>query len=380
MVLLKSKQKLCVSTDWLSFSGQLILERGENPIDPAIECPYGYRLELLSGTNVFRFRAILYDHRGRKVITALWSPYSKKINQRLINFEIANFWLYSDKLQEVINLTYNIHNYTFLCFTRLDICCDFEKSVRQGKIIDNLFRHRYYVAAKQEGSGFWHKGIVTNDTHDMNWGSKKSDIKWKLYDKSRELRIESKNPQKPYIWQQWADFGMNITNVWRLEVSITNLRSIKVAGYFIDFDMYFMPDFVVTFFGEMVKQRFIIRKDERHTRKSNDTEVKLLAYPYSGIKVSTRHSKGTHQEQSAATQLLKLLDVLESPQVMQDVSLFDMIERSISQLMFKYKLNKYFMMVKEDPYRVYIRRLRANIGQGVYEGNLTSTPVFGNEE
>lgn len=379
MWLLKSKQKLMVAVDWLSFSGQMVLERGESQFEPVIECPSGYRLEMLSGTNIFRYRAILYDYKGRKVLTALWSPHSRKINQRMINFEVANFWLYTDRLREIIGLTYRIHNYTFLCFTRLDICCDFEKSVRQGKVIDSLYVHKYYVAAKNEGSGFWHKNVQEYKSHDMNWGSKKSDVKWKLYDKSKELGVLTKHPEKPYIWNAWSEFGMNVANVWRLEVSLTNLRNMKVAGYFIDFKIFFGDDFVVTFFGELLKSRFIIRKRQGHSRQSNDEVVQLLAYPYSGINIRTRHSEGKKTEQSAATQMLRLLDVLESPQAKQDRVLFDMVESALSQIIARNKLHHYFMCVKNDPYRVYIRRLRTELGEGIHNGELMETPAFGCE-
>lgn len=357
----------CINCDWLSFSGQMVLADKESLIAPEISCPDGYRLELLGGTNVYRYRAILYNHKGKKVLTALWSPKSKNFNQRLITFEIANFWLYSNNLWKVVELTYKIHNYTFLCPTRYDIAVDFELNARQRKILTWLYTNKAYVARKEEGSTWWHKELDEPYPHQFNYGSKKSDFKWKLYNKSKELNVSSKKPDKPYIWHEWDAAGMVITNVWRLEISVTKFSGIEVNGFKVELESLISSAFMMQFYGEMLKSRFVIRKKECHTRKSNDKELDLLRWPIDGLTVRTRQSKGGKIEPRATTQMMKLCEVLESPIAAMDMTLFNQVTNALVVLVAKYHLHKYFEMVKGMSMNSFISMLRNSAGSGIVD-------------
>lgn len=367
MICLQAREKLVVSNDWLQFSGQLILHDKEDVTAPEIECPEGYRLELLTGTNVFRYRAMLFDWKGRKVLTAMWSPYSSGFNPRLINFEVANYWLYQPNFYEVCRLSYEIHNYTFLCITRIDIACDFELTKRCRRIVDALYTGKMYVANKHEGNKWWNQSAIGEFAHDMNFGSHKSDFKWKLYDKSRELKVLSKKPEKPYIWQSWQAYGMNVTNVWRLEVSITKGSSLKVNGQPMTLEDAVRDSYLVNLFGELYKKRFVIRKRQHHSRKSNDRVIEFLNYPFDGWLVETPRSAGNETEQTASMQMNRLCDIIESPQAMSDTIFFDAIADSLKMLVSRYHLTKYFIRAKGETLPSYLARRRDLVGQGIVD-------------
>lgn len=355
----------CINCDWLSFSGQMILGEHETVNEPEICCPDGYRLELLDGTNVYRYRACLYDHRGRKVLTALWCPKSRAFNARLITFEVANYWLYSNNLYKVVDLSYTIHNYTFLCPTRYDIAVDFDLNKRQRQILNWLWLNKAYVSRKDEGSFWWHKEVDEPFPHQFNYGSKKSNFKWKLYNKSKELKIGSKKPDKPYIWHEWDAAGFVITNVWRLEISVNKFSGLTVNGYKIELESLVSSAFIMQFFGELYKARFNVRKKQGHTRKSNDEEIDLLRWPIKGLTVRTRQSQGGKVEARATTQMMKLCDVLESPMAAMDYGLFRQVSGALVTMVARYHLQDYFQVVKGMSVNHYIKQLQSSAGSGI---------------
>ena len=68
--------------------------------------------------------------------------------------------------------------------------------------------------------------------YDQSWGHKTTDIKWKLYYKTKELRDNAGGStyDKPYIVDMWRDVGLDESNVWRLEVAFHNANRFEFEG------------------------------------------------------------------------------------------------------------------------------------------------------
>lgn len=156
--------------------------------------------------------------------------------------EVANEWLYHGigVRGALIKLRWCIP-YVIVGLSRLDLAVDFNPNERLKRQIMGLAVGKLRVGMKQNGSGFWsmnHEDWVPDMwrgkriQHDMNWGHKESDIKWKLYYKSKELKdaVGGMGWDKPYIVDLWRDCNLDITNVWRLEVSVKRCSKLMFEG------------------------------------------------------------------------------------------------------------------------------------------------------
>lgn len=342
MIIKYKNSKLVVNRDWLQFSGQLVLGKKESVTEPEMCCPEGCKMELLTGTTIYKYRATVHNNKGVKLITVLWSPKARWLNRRLVQFEISNNVLYSNELREVLMLTYEIHNYTFLCISRVDLCCDFELTKARRDIVTRLYNGKYYVASKNEGCNWWSKDIDEPYPHQLAYGSKKSDFKWKLYNKSKELKVGTRHPEKQYIWEEWDAAGMNITNVWRLEVSITKGSGFRVNNRRYEIEDVITDAYVLGTYGDLLKKRFVIRKKQHHTRKSNDEVVELLNYPFDDVLTSTVVYENKGVQASIGTQLNKMCDVLESNEVLSSPILFKQLSVTLVGMVARYNLGSYF--------------------------------------
>lgn len=118
----------------------------------------------------------------------------------------------------------------------------------------------------------------------MSWGGKSSPVKWKLYNKSLEVwqwvdtavgkkRVSS----KPWITAQWRSVGMNVLDVWRLEVSITDAALFEYKGRGLSLARFEDADFAHGLFQSLYTHRFVQRRNEGHACRKNDTQVWLLS-------------------------------------------------------------------------------------------------------
>ena len=323
MILIENgKQKLLMSIDWLQWSGYLITE-GLNTL-PEVYCPDTYRLEILEGNNVFKWRAILYDYAGVKVLTIMWCPKSRQMPWNLVTFQVANYWFYTaDDIMEVVNLAAEVFDYQFATFTRLDICVDFELNKKQKSIIKGLYRKNIYCAGKHSQSEFDSK---TDDgdmlAHDFNFGSFKSAIKWKLYNKSKELNVDTDHQDKEYIIYAWKQNEMAYYKMWRLEVSIKDFNkittdkepmSVKKKGVIYSQRMLDFSDLtnqrIYEIYASMFSKRCVFRK-RKHTRAANDEQVYLFRLD----DVNFLHTKRTQKRENVSDNkpMYSLISIIES--------------------------------------------------------------------
>ena len=337
MVFTSAKKTMVVNLDWLSFS--VILAQAE----PDIKCPQGYRLELLSGNQVFKNRAILYKD-GEKALTMLWCPYSSTIDKQIMTVQVANYWLYSGQFSRWFSVLQDCVECTFNNFSRIDVAVDFAASDRQMAILRKLANNSCYVAAKDEDDVRRHtstyKGKVTKMPYYLSWGATNSQYKWKTYNKAREqntdhhLKAKRKDgsiyyvpPEKPYIVECWEQAKMDITRVWRVELSIADIGQLRLddkTGKKIDLSIIDDMGLWLEIFRNELNRRFIIRKNQGHRRKCEDERVYLLWLD--GWKTPLETKQRADEEKTkpeAVSAIRSVLRAVESPVVKSDMTLFD---------------------------------------------------------
>lgn len=292
-----------INLDWLAFSVKLI----PSPIEKDAHdwylndlAPLGFKVVEFSGTNIYRRRVIVFSSEGEKMFTCLFDPFSRVIPYDSCLIEVANKWLYSSNVS-LAGVRYSEHNLNWVCdvlmylhpyaisnMSRIDICADFECNEDQRAIINGLMSNDIYVQRYFEGSSF--HTYDANDNYSrtprcLSWGSKKSNVKWKLYNKSAEVFEWVKEGDKvvkycnkPYIVEQWKDTwpDCNEDNIWRLEVSIQPMEKFEFHGEQVRYDNIINQFYVDDLFISMYMTRFITRKREGHKDRSNDTRVFLF--------------------------------------------------------------------------------------------------------
>lgn len=320
-----------MSIDWLQWSGYLI-GAGRNDL-PDLECPDTYRLEVLDGNQVFKYRAVLYDCLGNKCITMLWKPKSPLIQYNLVTFQVANMWFYAiEDIQRIIALASQCFVYQFATMTRIDICCDFELKRRQKSIVKGLFHHKIYCAGKRNGNIWWSKDEESIFPHDFGFGSIQSSVRWKLYNKSKELKVGEEIEEKPYIINRWLENGMNKYNIWRLEVSINDFNKFflrdQPSGFNVEVvytgrmvELKDINDATIYYiYCDLYEKRFQLRKNQNHTRTCNDERVYIIELEKHKIIRPMEKKEGNHVDNSV---MHKLIDVIESDGCKRNTYLLD---------------------------------------------------------
>lgn len=309
------------SCDWLAFSVRLVLTDAERLGGINLATPDNHTLiEQGTGTNQFKRRAILFNGDGDKVLTLLWQPHSKIIAANTLFVEVANRWLYT--LFNPLPILDSIHNYTFGTLSRFDVCTDFQPTDNQAAIIDMLTTGKAYVQGKREGSLFHdYKQGATVERHakQLAWGNPQTNIRWKLYNKTKEItQVDDKGRtwcSKPYIRDMWYLNGMNPNrDTWRLECSINSASTHQWRGEKLDLATY-NPEVYTPLFYDLLATRFVIRKNEGHQYKKYDTILPFLKEPdREHYRLRRLDPKGEQQHTDHAATLRNLMKELDRPE------------------------------------------------------------------
>ncbi len=376
MVFTSAKKTMTVNLDWLSFS--VLLKQQ----DPVLNCPQGYRLEQLSGNQVFKNRAILYKD-GEKALTLLWCPYSKAIDPLIMTCQLANYWLYSGRFSGWFSVLQSVVDCTFNNFSRIDIAVDFAASDRQLAIIRRLGNNSCYMAAKDVDEVRRHnssyKGVVTKMPYYLSWGATNTQFKWKTYNKAREqntdhhLKAKRKDgsvyyvpPEKPYIVETWENANMDITRVWRIELSIGDVGQLRIdqaQGKKIDLSNVDDMGLWLEIFRNELNRRYIIRKNQGHKRKCEDERVYLLWLD--GWKTPLETKARSEEEKSkpeAVAAIRSVLRAVDSPVVKCDQALFESYYNMAVILVQRHGLIKWCERTLGMSIDEYFDRLRNMVG------------------
>lgn len=349
-----------INLDWLSFSVHFCLSFAEKDTHEfSLSEPTGCRLLHLTGTNVYKSRDILYSGDGEKLLTLCYHPFSSVIHPASCLVQVANKWLYTG-FQWVLFRLAQIHTFVITNLTRVDICCDFPCTAERYKVINALYRNDYYVQGKKEGAHFQdfeYGNYVYAAPRQLSWGSVNSNIKWKLYNKSLELREVSPSGEihcsKPYIRDTWAQKGWDVDKVWRLEVSICPAGAFEYKGRRLGYDEACNWFYIADLFQSLYMTRFVIRANQGHKDKTNDRRVYLLGDWGRKPRMSHRPPLESREVVEYISGLRAAMKQRTLPEVIANPVMFDVWTRTAIECVKVGHLQKYF----NDVYGVPIERI-----------------------
>lgn len=213
-----------LSIDWLSV---ICIYAGRGDIwEPVDTETFSYKKEDF-GTRCFsRF------HRARiKNAEGGWDefaeiqsvPYSSILPAYAIIIRFVNRVLYMPDFWEVASRFLALNQIEIRGISRIDICADFNQfaAMDPKALIEGFAAKKYRHIGRGVGSLAFNHGVVQKEYgvnySGLTFGTHSSDAHVYLYDKSFELKTQG---DKPWIRERWRRVGLDVRNVWRLEVSI----------------------------------------------------------------------------------------------------------------------------------------------------------------
>lgn len=269
---------ILVSCDWFALSCCLAAPRCSRPLS----VPAPWSVVQVSPTAVWSDRFFILDEEGNKVATILCTPRSPVIDERRCLVEIANRWLYDSRFHAVCDSVLSCLPMSITGVNRVDLCADFQMTDALWRVFMRLARGDAYVKALRTGSVWWQvvdvpfaglsRGRVP---HCLTFGGVDSTFKWKVYWKWLELHQAEPDSKKPYISDLWKRMGFSAPAVWRLEVSVMDAnRLAEASGRRLPPFVWF--DEAPRVFADIYADKFVVRKDEGHKDKRNDTNLPFL--------------------------------------------------------------------------------------------------------
>lgn len=342
-----------ISFDWVGFS----LSLREMPKD----APKGTKWNKMTATNVWSQRWVLYNEHGQRLFTLLFDPRSSILRRNAALLEVDNEWLYHGLgIDGCLRLMSHVARYDIDGLSRADLAIDFSPTPAQVDVILGLADGRYYVSGKRNGSGFWSseksdwcpdmwKGIKL--PHCQSWGHKTSDVKWKLYYKTKELKdaVGGLGWDKPYIVDMWRQFGLEESNVWRLEVSVKHGNNHLVCGDKMTWPL--LRNNVSGVFEALYRERFQVCKNEGHKDRTNDTRIDFI--PMESFYQSFRNKRtvSLSKRNGRITLLRHLVQSCDTAEVLLDDDAREMVFGHIEHILQRDAMGKYFSaMVGKDFY------------------------------
>lgn len=368
----------CLNVDWLQYS--VLLTTAE----PELLCLDGYRIEICQGNNIFKHRALIYDGRGAKYMTLLWGPYSRVLNPLIMTVQVANEYLYMSgqgmlwslsDLQKIVDCSFN-------AIGRVDICMDWQSTDKRMAFLRDLNSGHYYVQSKSEGSAWWHEVKSGNYTrqqlHALTWGSQKSEIKVKIYNKSREQGVVGNviaEPSKPWIVNEWKVAKMDVKSIWRLEFSLSGAGQLRYKNNSIKLENVAENQWLVDVFFDLYHHRFVTRINQGRKKghHNNDERVYLLALPVRSNVLKWAESCGKKYDNPAAIELLRsMMRQIDNPAVMAVKTTFEDYANTICNLIELHHLAGYFKRTWQLDPENYFNELYQNVGRGIK--SITASP------
>lgn len=262
-----------VSCDWFSISCLM----AHPYVGAPLVCPSGWSFVQCSGTNVWQYRWFLMDNQGNKVATILHTPKSSAIDERRCLVEIANPWLYSDCFREYTDIALDVMPMDITGLSRVDLCGDFNMTARQYQVYRMLQDGSAYLKGVRQGVDFHEWDKRCKCAHQMSWGGVESVFHWKMYWKYKELH-QGGDCSKPYIENMWADEGLDVRNVWRLEVSISKPNRLEKIGNGERVKIWEWFDQRSELYRQLYLDKFVIRENMGHKDARSDPKVDFFRF------------------------------------------------------------------------------------------------------
>lgn len=213
-----------LSIDWLSV---FCVFAGNGDVwMPEDDGTFSYKKEDF-GTRCFsRFHRvrIANDEGGWDEFAEVQSvPYSSILPPYAIIIRFVNRILYAPNMWELVGQFLDKNHMQLRGISRIDICADFNQfaTIDPKALVEGFAAKKYRHIGRGVGSLAFNHGVVQKEYGvnytGLTFGTHSSDAHVYLYDKSFELKTQG---DKPWIRERWRRVGLDVRNVWRLEVSI----------------------------------------------------------------------------------------------------------------------------------------------------------------
>ena len=231
----------CVNIDWLE------VFCSENALcSPEYFRSRGYNVNIRPyGTPQYSMMFTIQDEAKRDVIEIRRNPYSLKsqggiFNENDCHIRLSNRTCYCPDPIGYLRRFLLDHGYRLKLISRIDICLDFEtfdNDMSPGFFVSEYMRgaflklhqsrlHSYGSDYEVSLAAHGNDTIKTKVWNSLSWGSKKSSVTTKMYNKSLEMRQKKK---KHYIINKWEKAGLrpDVNDIWRVEFSLSS----AIKGY-----------------------------------------------------------------------------------------------------------------------------------------------------
>lgn len=156
-------------------------------------------------------------------------PHSGILKKESIVIRFVNRVLYTPDFWELAIRFLNDNHFKFVNISRIDLCADFNQFVEMSplSLIESFAAKKLRHIGRGVGALYFNHGVMLNkftgkrdygvQYTGLSFGTHSSDARVYLYNKSFELLTQG---DKPWIRDKWTSAGLDVHNVWRLEVSI----------------------------------------------------------------------------------------------------------------------------------------------------------------
>ena len=222
---------------------------------------------------------------GEKYATIQRRPFSSVISTDGAIIQLANRELYKPCFVSEFLIFINSHGFKCKSISRLDVCFDSNhllNNLQYPSFIRKIIEKKYLKNNQSKIAGqFSAEGTlnVNTDWNSLRWGSPRSGVSTKVYNKTLEMK-EVK--QKPYITECWMYNGIDITqDVWRMEISIksdasTTIRTETGEIFRLTPDSLGMQSVVEDVFFSYAKKYFAFKRNDGKQNKSRMKDVEIF--------------------------------------------------------------------------------------------------------
>lgn len=266
----------CCNIDWLEVYA---LEPIETPHNADYYRAAGLWVEERGyGTRIYKEMFTILDDSGHPLMEVRRNPKQADFGSSVIpingcHVRLPNRLCYSKNAIGIMKSFLETYHLTFSRVYRIDICLDFEKfdtgddpGVFLYRYIKGKFSKINQADIAPRGKDRW-DGRVWNYVH---WGSQKSPISTKFYNKSLELKEVH---DKPYIRQAWFNCGL-VSHPVELYKSLPDGTRYTPVIWRVEFSIRSSVKNWVTFEADGNEKK---KRSVRNTLEMYDTEAKLIA-------------------------------------------------------------------------------------------------------
>lgn len=213
-----------LSIDWLSV---FCIFNGSGNVWAPVESPeFSYKREDF-GTRCFstfhRVRLANSEGGWDEFAEVQSVPYSSILPPYAIIVRFVNRVLYMPDFWDFATRFMELNHIEMRGISRIDICADFNQfaTIDPKALIEGFAAKKYRHIGRGVGSLAFNHGVHDKEYGvnytGLTFGTHASDAHCYLYDKTFELLTQG---DKPWIRERWKRVGLDVRNVWRLEVSI----------------------------------------------------------------------------------------------------------------------------------------------------------------